>query len=116
MKREEQAIRDPLDCSADPRARFPTVVQRGGTFTYALTQPGDETTPVGWDPCKEIRYRVNPDGEPQGGRALIDRAVQRISDATGLAFEDVGDTDERPFQDGVKLFGRPGTPGRRGRR
>ena len=63
--------------------------------------------PVGWDPCEEIRYRVNPDGEPQGGQALIDRAVERISDATGLAFEDEGATDERPFPGGVKLFGRP---------
>jgi hypothetical protein len=72
-----------------------------------MTQPGGGTDPVGWDPCEEIRYRVNPAGEPPGGRELIDRAITRVSQATGLAFEDEGDTDERPFPGGVKLFGRP---------
>ena len=84
----------------------PTVLVKGGTFHYSMTQPGDDSEPVGWDPCEEIRYRVNPDGEPPGGRALIERAVARISDATGLAFEDEGDTDARPFPGGLKLFGR----------
>lgn len=84
----------------------PTVVRQGGAFAYAMTQPGDDSEPVGWDPCEEIRYRVNPAGEPEGGRALVDRAIDRISEATGLAFEDEGDTNERPFPGGVKLFGR----------
>ncbi|HSF35939.1 MAG TPA: hypothetical protein VLA70_07490, partial [Nocardioides sp.] len=35
----------------------PSVVQRGGTFTWAMTQPGSRD-PVGWDPCQEIRYRI----------------------------------------------------------
>ncbi len=71
-----------------------------------MTQPGNDTKPVGWDPCEEIRYRVNAEGEPQGGRGLIDRAIARISEATGLAFQDEGDTDDRPFPGGVKLFGK----------
>ena len=85
----------------------PSVVRSGGSFGFSMTQPRDDGEPVGWDPCEVIRYRVNPDGEPPGGRALVDRAVERISEATGLAFEDEGDTDERPFPGGVKLFGRP---------
>lgn len=85
----------------------PTVIRAGGSFSYAMTQPDDDSEPVGWDPCEEIRYRVNPADEPPGGRALIERAIARISDATGLAFEDEGDTDERPFPGGLKLFGRP---------
>jgi hypothetical protein len=85
----------------------PDVVRQGGTYTWAMTQPGDDSEPVGWDPCEEIRFRVNPEGEPAGGRALVDRAIARISDATGLAFEDEGDTDERPFPGGLKIFGRP---------
>ncbi len=84
----------------------PTVVHRGGTFAFAMTQPGTDE-PVGWDPCEEIRYAVNPDGEPAGGHELVDRAVARISAATGLAFKDQGETDDRPFPGGVKLFGRP---------
>jgi len=99
-------VRRAIGLGAERPLPAPTVVRAGGTFSYAMTQPGDDSDPVGWDPCEEIRYRVNPSGEPRGGRALIDRAIARISDATGLAFEDEGDTDERPFPGGVKLFGR----------
>lgn len=84
----------------------PSVVERGGTFTWAMTQPGS-SEPVGWDPCQEIRYRINPAGGPPGGDELIERALDRASAATGLAFADEGETDDRPFPGGVKLFGRP---------
>ncbi|MGF9755008.1 matrixin family metalloprotease [Microvirga sp. 0TCS3.31] len=84
----------------------PSVVQRGGTFTWAMTQTGSDD-PVGWDPCEQIRYRINPAGGPPGGSELIHRALERASAATGLAFADEGETDERPFPGGGKLFGRP---------
>ncbi len=100
-------VRRAIGLGAERQLPAPTVVQKGGTFTYTMTQPGDGTEPVGWDPCKKIRYRVNPEGEPEGGRALVERAIARISDATGLAFEDEGETDDRPFPGGLKLFGRP---------
>ena len=71
-----------------------------------MTPPGDDREPVGW-----ARARRSATGEPgrpsRRGTRLVDRVVERISDATGLAFEDEGDTDERPFPGGVKLFGRP---------
>lgn len=100
-------VRRAIGLGAERPLPAPAVVQEGGTFTYAMTQPGGSTEPVGWDPCEEIRYRVNPAGEPPGGRELIDRAITRVSQATGLSFDEEGDTDERPFPDGVKLFGRP---------
>lgn len=84
----------------------PDVVRAGGTYTWAMTQPGSDE-PVGWDPCQEIRYRVNPAGEPPGGRKLVTEALRRASAAAGLSFTDEGDTDDRPFPDGVRLFGRP---------
>lgn len=100
-------VRRAIGLGAERPLPAPTVVRAGGTYTYAMTQPGGGTDPVGWDPCEEIRYRVNPAGEPPGGRELIDRAITRVSKATGLSFADEGDTDERPFPGGVKLFGRP---------
>ena len=84
----------------------PSVVEQGGTFTWAMTQPGSDD-PVGWDPCEAIRYRINPAGEPPGGTELVRRALDRVSAATGLAFDDEGETDDRPFPGGVTLFGRP---------
>ena len=44
-----------------------------------------------------MEYAVNPAGMPDGARALVERAVARISAATGLQLEDDGDTDRRPF-------------------
>ena len=74
----------------------PTVVSSGGAYAFAATQPGS-SAPVGWDPCSPVTYAVNPAGMPAGSRPLLDRAIERISAATGLAFEDDGDTDRRPF-------------------
>ncbi len=84
----------------------PSVVRQGGTFSWAMTQPGSDE-PVGWDPCEEVRYRINPTDGPPGGSELIRRALGRASEATGLQFADEGETDDRPFPGGVKLFGRP---------
>jgi hypothetical protein len=77
----------------------------GGEYAFALTQPGSDE-PVGWDPCEPIRFAVNPAGGPPGGRGLVERAVERTSAATGLAFADEGDTDRRPFAGGMSFFGR----------
>ena len=80
------------------------VVDGGGTFTYALTQPGS-SDPVGWDPCRTVEYALNPDGMPEGARPLVERAVARISAATGLELSDQGDTDRRPFAGSFLRFG-----------
>lgn len=74
----------------------PVVEARGGAYAFAQTQPGSDD-PVAWNPCSEVSYAVNPEGMPAGARPLVDRAIERISAATGLAFEDDGDTDRRPF-------------------
>ena len=82
----------------------PAVVDRGGTYAFAMTQPGSDE-PVGWDPCHEVAYAVNPAGMPEGGRDLVDRALTRLTAATGLAFRDEGDTDKRPFTGSFVPFG-----------
>lgn len=74
----------------------PAIEARGGAYTFSLTQRGSDA-PVAWDPCSEVSYAVNPAGMPAGARPLVDRAIDRISAATGLEFEDDGDTDRRPF-------------------
>ena len=103
---EFETVRRAIGMGPERPLPAPSVVRAGGTYTWAMAQPGTKD-PVGWDPCEEIRYRVNHAGEPPGGRRLIVEALRRTSAATGLAFEDEGETDERPFKDGVKLFGRP---------
>jgi hypothetical protein len=98
-----EAVRRLVGLDAERRLPAPTIVERGGTFTYALTQPGS-SEPVGWDPCRTVAYAVNPDGMPAGARPLVDRAIARISAATGLELEDDGDTDRRPFEGSFLRF------------
>jgi hypothetical protein len=99
-----ETVRRAIGMGAERPLPAPSVVRAGGTYTWAMTQPGSGE-PVGWDPCRTIRYQVNPADEPAGGRRLITEALRRTSAATGLAFEDDGETEERPFDDGAQLFG-----------
>ena len=101
-----ETVRRAIGLEAERPLPAPRVVGQGGAFRWAMTQRGSGD-PVGWDPCAEIRYRINPAGEPPGGRRLVEEAIRRVSAATGLAFADEGETQERPFPGGVRLFGRP---------
>ena len=82
----------------------PAVVRAGGQYVFAATQPGS-SAPVGWDPCSPVAYAVNAAGMPAGTRPLVDRAIARVSAATGLVFEDDGDTDRRPFTGSLVRLG-----------
>ena len=93
---EMESVRRLIGLGKERRLPAPAIIERGGTFTFAKTQPGS-SDPVGWDPCSTVKYAVNPAGMPEGARPLLDRAVARISAATGLELEDEGDTDRRPF-------------------
>ena len=64
-------------------------------YKFLLTQRRSEA-PVTFDPCRTIEYVVRGDGGPTNGLELIQRAVADTSEATGLAFQYVGTTDESP--------------------
>ncbi len=49
---------------------------------------------MAWDPCRPIRYVVNPVGAPAEAAALLQEAVQLTAGATGLQFVDAGTTTE----------------------
>lgn len=69
-----------------------------GTYRFLATQPGGEQ-PVGWNPCRPVRYQVNPQDAPEDWRELVDDGVAEVSAATGLEFQDEGTTDDRGFDD-----------------
>ena len=83
----------------------PEVEWGRGSFTFSMTQRGSKE-PVGYDPCRVIEVEINPAGAPDGYRELVDTAIQRTSDASGLQFEVLGETDRREFD----LTGGPGRP------
>lgn len=84
--------------SATPLGAPPAVEVISVSYTFDRVQ-ADGVSPVGFDPCRPLRYVVRPDGEPEGARPLIDAAFAALSGATGLRQEYVGETDEEPRQD-----------------
>ena len=99
-----ESVRRLVGLGDERRLPAPDIVASGGTFAFTMTQPGS-SDPVGWDPCQTVSYAVNPAGMPEGARPMVDRAIARISAATGLVFEDDGDTDRRPFTGPLVPFG-----------
>lgn len=91
-----ESVRRMLGLGSERALTAPPIGSSGGAFAFAMTQQRTDQ-PVGWDPCEPIRYQLNPAGEPAGGSELIERAVARMSAATGLSFVDEGATDRRPF-------------------
>lgn len=88
--------------STTPLGTPPPAPAERGDFTFMSTY--DDKSPVTWDPCRPIRYVVNPAGQPVEGAALIQDAFVRAASATGLSFVDGGTTteswtdDREPFQ------------------
>jgi hypothetical protein len=67
-----------------------------GSYEFMQTQPGTGD-PVGYNPCQTIRVTVNPAGAPDNFAKLVDTAMQHTSEATGLRFLRVSNTDDREF-------------------
>jgi hypothetical protein len=98
----------PLPADASFRRLLPAV-DAGATGDHAFLATEPDGSPVGFDPCRPVRYVVNPDGMPAGGLPLLHAAIAEISAATGLAFVDDGATTERLAEDRA-----PMQPGRYG--
>lgn len=68
----------------------------GAHHAFIATQRGSDE-PVAWDPCREIRYEVNPEGAPPGWEALVEDGVAEVGARTGLELTFAGTTDDRDF-------------------
>ena len=89
-----RAVRIPEPAPADGRLVPAVPVTTDGA--YAFLHVTDDGAPVGYDPCRPVRYVVRPDGMPEGGQALVDEAAAVVAAATGLVLEYAGTTDEVP--------------------
>jgi hypothetical protein len=67
-----------------------------GSYEFMQTQPGTGE-PVGYNPCQTIRVAINPAGAPDNYARLVRTAMQHTSEATGLRFRRVANTDDREF-------------------
>lgn len=95
---ELAALKRVLGIGVDPLGT-PADVVPGGVHAFLQTQPGHPRRPVAWDPCREIRYEINPDGAPDDAAdtiAFVQEAIDEVSGLSGLQFDYVGETDRRP--------------------
>lgn len=83
----------PADLAAEPLLLPPQVPDVGG---YAFLAHAPDGRPVAWDPCRPVHVVVRPDGEPPGGRRLVEDALREVGAATGLVLVVDGETDEAP--------------------
>lgn len=88
-----RAFAVPRPAPANGRLRPPVPVTSTGSYAFLHTVDG---SPVGYDPCRPVRYVVRSTGAPTGGPELVDEAVTEIEAATGLDFVYAGETDEVP--------------------
>lgn len=80
-----------LERHGDP----PAYAEGEGSYAFLLTQPGSDE-PVGYDPCSVIEVVIDPSGAPDDHRELVDVAIDRVSSASGLELEVVGEVSRRP--------------------
>jgi hypothetical protein len=60
------------------------LVVRGHAATYRFLRQNADGTPYRWDPCTPIHYLVND--APPGSIPIVQEAVARVSEATGITF------------------------------
>lgn len=77
----------------------------GGSYAFLQTQEYSDA-PVGFSPCGSIRVVVNPQGAPADHEQLVLASLARVSEASGLHLELVGETDET-WSDGPRGLGSP---------
>lgn len=89
----------PADARDTPRA---VRVPAAGSSTYAFVEKqADGIEPVTYDPCVPIHLVVDPRTIVDGGMRLLDQALDRVRDATGLVFTVDGLTDGPEPKDGT---------------
>jgi hypothetical protein len=70
-----------------------------GSYRFMATQPGRPEVPVTYNPCRPVHVVVNDDQAPGSADELLDSALQRVAQVTGLRFVRDGWTDELPRKD-----------------
>lgn len=96
-----RTVRVPEPAPSDGRLLPPVPVTTQGSYAFLHTAP--DGSPIGYDPCRPVRYVVRPDGMPEGGQELIEEAAVVVGQAAGLVLEYAGTTDEEPAVERVLI-------------
>ena len=85
----------PDDVASAPLGQPEPAPPGSGGYAVLDVQPGSGE-PVGWDPCRPIRYVVNRAGAPPAADYLLADAVAEVQRVTGLVMVLEATTDEVP--------------------
>lgn len=92
-----QLVRQAVNRTTERLGAAPGIPDTEGSYAFTGLQK-DGVTPVSWNPCRPIRYAVNPEHAPDNHLELVETAVERIGRATGFVFEYAGESDSREFE------------------
>lgn len=77
------------------------------TGSYAFSDRQLDGNPVSYDPCRTIEVEINPAGAPEEYRDFVGTTIDRITSATGFAFDVIGTTNREPDLDDISQSRRP---------
>jgi hypothetical protein len=86
----------PTTTTAPPTRLLPAPAPPTEPGPYEFLGFEDDGDPITWDPCETIQYVVNGRRAPPGAGEMLAEALAKVTEATGLVFEDLGPTDEPP--------------------
>jgi hypothetical protein len=89
----------PTPASGSGRRILPAVTADDPTASHAFIATRDDGTPVTYDPCRPVRFAVNPQNAPPEYLRIINEVLAAGSAATGLQLTLVDDTTEAPSMD-----------------
>ncbi|MBC7289829.1 MAG: matrixin family metalloprotease [Actinotalea sp.] len=92
-----EAVAVPRPEPADGRQLPPVAVTTEGSYAFLHTD--DDGGPVGYDPCRPVRYVTNAAGEPAALAGVVHEAARVVGEASGLLLLHEGETDEPPTMD-----------------
>ncbi|HWU31838.1 MAG TPA: matrixin family metalloprotease [Marmoricola sp.] len=73
-----------------PHRLLPEVFPAVDSADYSILHTDQAGDPVTYDPCKPLKYVVNPAGAPVNYLSFIEPAIQKVQKASGLKFVYVG--------------------------
>lgn len=82
--------------AASPLGTPPPVVTTSNSYRFLKAMDAQQLGVAAYDPCRPIHFVVRDDQAPDGAGALLNAAIARVSQVTGLKFVDDGATTEIP--------------------
>jgi len=93
------------ESARDRRRALVTPDEEAGSYAFLLKSRNGDAT--GWDPCRPIRFVVNPDDAPDDWQNIVESAVSATAGASGFELAYAGTSQARPLDGADTIRGAP---------